>query len=79
MGKYVDHGKNKMVSSYGGVGSILETIDNSVLIETFDKWGYRNVDLEKYLIKDDRLWKRLQTRFEQLQQFREKFFLLKNS
>lgn len=66
MGKYVDHGKNKMVSSYGGVGSILETIDNSVLIETFDKWGYRNVDLEKYLIKDDRLWKRLQTRFEQL-------------
>lgn len=66
MGKYVDHGKNKMVSSYGGVGSILETIDNSVLIETFDKWGYRNVNLEKYIIKDDRLWRRLQSRFEQL-------------
>jgi len=66
MGKYVDHGKNKMVSSYGGVGSVLETIDNSVLIETFDKWGYRNVDLKKYIIKDDRLWKRLQARFEQL-------------
>jgi len=66
MGKYVDHGKNKMVSSYGGVGSILETIDNSVLIETFDKWGYRDVDLEKYIIKDDRLWRRLQSRFEQL-------------
>ena len=66
MGKYVEHGKNKMVSSYGGVGSILETIDNSVLIETFDKWGYNNVNLEKYIVKDDRLWRRLQTRFEQL-------------
>ncbi len=66
MGKYVEHGKNKMVSSYGGVGSILEAIDNSVLIETFDKWGYNNVDLEKYIIKDDRLWRRLQTRFAQL-------------
>ncbi len=66
MGKYVEHGKNKMVSSYGGVGSILETIDNSVLIETFDKWGYKNVHLEKYIVKDDRLWRRLQTRFEQL-------------
>lgn len=66
MGKYVEHGKNKMVSSYGGVGSILETIDNSVLIETFDKWGYKNVNLEKYIVKDDRLWRRLQTRFEQL-------------
>lgn len=66
MEKYVEHGKNKMVSSYGGVGSILETIDNSVLIETFDKWGYKNVNLEKYIVKDDRLWRRLQTRFEQL-------------
>jgi len=66
MGKYVDHGKNKMVSSYGGVGSILETIDNSVLIETFDKWGYRNINLERYIVKDDRLWRRLQSRFEQL-------------
>jgi len=66
MGKYVEHDKNKMVSSYGGVGSILETIDNSVLIETFDKWGYKNVHLENYIIKDDRLWRRLQTRFEQL-------------
>lgn len=55
-----------MVSSYGGVGSILETIDNSVLIETFDMWGYKNVNLENYIIKDDRLWRRLQTRFEQL-------------
>jgi len=62
----VEHSKNKMVSSYGGVGSILETTANSVLIETFDRWGYKNVTLEKYIIKDDRLWRRLQTRFEQL-------------
>lgn len=63
---HFEHGKNKMVSSYGGVGSIVETIDNSVLIETFDRWRYRDVNLEKYIIKDDRLWRRLQGRFEQL-------------
>lgn len=65
--KIVEHGKSKMISSYGGVGSIVETIDNSVLIETFDNWGYFDLpELEKYIIKDDRLRSRLKSRFEQL-------------
>lgn len=66
-----NHGKNKMLSSYGGVGSLVETIDGSVIIETFDNWGYQNIlnssDIEKYLIVDDRLLSRLKYIFKNLQ------------
>lgn len=68
------HGKNKMLSSYGGIGSLVETIDGSVIIETFDNWGYYNIfnsrdsnEIEKYLIIDDRLLSRLKYIFKNLQ------------
>ncbi|MCX7875072.1 MAG: DUF1998 domain-containing protein [Melioribacteraceae bacterium] len=67
---YFNHGKNKMLSSYGGVGSLVETIEGSVIIETFDNWGYQNIlysnEIEKYLIVDDRLLSRLKYIFKNL-------------
>jgi len=67
------HGKNKMLSSYGGIGSIVETTDGSVIIETFDNWGYNKFlnltnseEIQKYLIIDDRLLSRLKYIFKNL-------------
>lgn len=67
--KYFKHGKNKMLSSYGGIGSLVETIDNSVIIETFDNWGYtlNQDEISRYLIIDDRLRARLKYIFKNLQ------------
>lgn len=66
-----NHGKNKMLSSYGGIGSLVETTDGSVIIEMFDNWGYNNIinsnEIEKYLIIDDRLISRLKYVFKNLQ------------
>lgn len=55
----------KTLSSYGGVGSIIETIAGSLLIENFDKWCLfkQKIDelhKEEYQIRDSRLLKRLQ-------------------
>ncbi|MDP2302445.1 MAG: DUF1998 domain-containing protein [Ignavibacteria bacterium] len=65
------HGKNKILSSYGGIGSLVETTDGSVIIETFDNWGYNNIfnsdEISKYLIIDDRLLSRLKYVFKNLQ------------
>ena len=68
-----NHRKNKILSSYGGIGSLVETTDNSVIIETFDNWGYNNIlnsneidEIEKYLIIDDRLLSRLKYVFKNL-------------
>jgi len=64
------HGKNKLLSSYGGIGSLVETTDSSVIIETFDNWGYYNIsqdEITKYLIIDDRLLSRLKYIFKNLQ------------
>lgn len=69
--KYIKHSKNKMLQSYGGVGSIIETIEGSVIVETFDNWGYNIIlnsdEIEKYLIIDDRLLSRLKYVFKNLQ------------
>lgn len=66
-----NHGKNKILSSYGGIGSIVETTDNSVIIESFDNWGYNHIlsltEIEQYLIIDDRLLSRLKYVFKNLQ------------
>lgn len=64
----VKHGRSKHVSNYGGVGSIIETTDYSIIIETFDNWGYNDLNqkLAKYMIKDDRLLQRLKNRFPNL-------------
>lgn len=64
------HGKNKLLSSYGGIGSLVETTDSSVIIETFDNWGYYHLkqdEITKYLIIDDRLLSRLKYIFKNLQ------------
>ena len=66
-----NHGKNKILSSYGGIGSVVETTDGSVIIETFDNWGYNYIlnstEIEQYLIIDDRLLSRLKYIFTNLQ------------
>lgn len=64
----IKHGRSKHISNYGGVGSLIETTDNSIIIETFDNWGYNNLanELSSYIIKDDRLLQRLKIRFPKL-------------
>jgi len=64
----IKHGRSKHISNYGGVGSLIETTDNSIIIETFDEWGYSelNEKLAHYIIKEDRLLHRLKNRFPNL-------------
>lgn len=64
----VKHGRSKHISNYGGVGSLIETTDNSIIIETFDNWGYSDLNekLAHFIIKDDRLLQRLKARFPNL-------------
>ena len=64
----IKHGRSKHISNYGGVGSLIETTDNSIIIETFDNWGYvdLNEKLAQYIIKDDRLLQRLKSCFPNL-------------
>jgi hypothetical protein len=64
----IKHGRSNHISNYGGVGSIIETTDNSIIIETFDNWGYSDLNekLAHYIIKDDRLLQRLKNRFPNL-------------
>jgi len=69
MAEKINHGKSKMISSYGGVGSVIDTPDASIIIETFDKWGYPSFcdqEIQKHIILDDRLVNRLRTRFPKL-------------
>lgn len=69
MAEKINHGKSKMISSYGGVGSVIDTPDVSIIIETFDNWGYPNYfdqEIQKHIILDDRLVNRLRTRFPRL-------------
>lgn len=64
----IKHGRSKHISNYGGVGSLIETTDCSIIIETFDNWGYNSLNekLAQYIIKDDRLLQRLKNRFHNL-------------
>lgn len=61
----IKHGRSKLISNYGGVGSLIETQDCSIIIETFDNWHYKDLAnrLSTYIIKDDRLLNRLKNRF----------------
>ena len=38
MPKYIQSQTRKMLSAYGGVGSILETSKGALIVEEFDKW-----------------------------------------
>ncbi len=67
--KIVNHGRSKLISSYGGIGSVIDTPDASIIIEAFDNWNYPNINDEgfrKYIITDKRLINRLRCRFPQL-------------
>ncbi len=73
MAKYTELQTRKLISSYGGVGSIIETVDGALLIKEFDKWLYFHsinkgkVDLQDGVcIVDDRLLKRLSFYFPDL-------------
>jgi len=75
MAKYTELQTRKLISSYGGVGSIIETIDGALLIKEFDKWKYFQL-IEKGKIEvqeneeinDERLLKRLKFHFSDLNQ-----------
>lgn len=77
--KYVEIASRKVVSSYGGVGSIYETTKGAVMIRPFDRWDFvkfqiykaiKNNDLDtlnQFTIKDDRLLLRLKGHFNRLE------------
>ena len=75
MAKYTELQTRKLISSYGGVGSIIETIDGALMIKDFDKWKYffliekGTIEVEdNENINDDRLLKRLKFYFPELNQ-----------
>ncbi|MCD4746271.1 MAG: DUF1998 domain-containing protein [Bacteroidales bacterium] len=75
MAKYTKLQTRKLISSYGGVGSIIEAIDGALLIKEFDKWKYfyliekGKIEVqENENINDDRLLKRLKYYFPDLDQ-----------
>lgn len=75
MAKYTELQTRKLISSYGGVGSIIETIDGALLIKDFDKWKYfyliekGEIEVqENENINDERLLKRLKFYFPYLNQ-----------
>ena len=75
MPKYTELQTRKLISSYGGVGSIIETTDGALIIKEFDKWQYfkqiekGKIEVEENEnINDDRLLKRLQYYFPNLSQ-----------
>lgn len=75
MAKYTELQTRKLISSYGGVGSIIETVEGALLIKDFDKWKYfyliekgKIEVLENENINDERLLKRLKFYFPDLTQ-----------
>lgn len=75
MAKYTELQTRKLISSYGGVGSIIETIDGALMIKEFDKWKYfyliskGEIEVqENENINDERLIKRLKFYFPDLNQ-----------
>lgn len=72
MNKYFEIQTSKVVSSYGGIGSIIETPQGALKIENFDQWPFVKKALhenDKYEIQDQRLLKRLRFHFPRLKGF----------
>ena len=72
--KYIQSQTRKMLSAYGGVGSILETSKGAMKVEQFDEWKFfkdpaRIFDQDDFKIEDNRLLKRLQVHFTKLIKF----------
>ncbi len=62
MSKYIETQTRKIIGSYGGVGSIIETPKGALKIEPFDKWLFFQNDEHKKQenqIEDNRLLNRL--------------------
>jgi hypothetical protein len=61
----------KIISAYGGVGSIIETPDGAILVEPFNEWNFfKNDELwnnPANHIEDKRFLRRLRTWFEKLE------------
>lgn len=75
MAKYTELQTRKLISSYGGVGSIIETVEGALIIKDFDKWKYfyliekGKIEVqENENINDDRLLNRLKFYFPELNQ-----------
>lgn len=75
--KYTETQTRKVISSYGGVESIIETPKGALKIEPFEKWPFfkaiqeGKIQPEEFVINDNRLLKRLQTQkgFPKLKEF----------
>lgn len=71
MGQFEQIQTRKAISSYGGVGSIIETRDGSILIDNFDKWPFFqtiNGQFEEHnIIIDKRFKNRLSKYFQELE------------
>jgi len=71
--KYTELQTRKLISAYGGVGSILETVDGALKLKEFDKWkffamiarGKEELE-ENQIIEDERLLQRLRYYFKNL-------------
>lgn len=67
MAKYTETQTRKVISSYGGVESIIETPKGALKIEPFDKWPFFRaikdgiITVQEFVIDDNRLLKRLQS------------------
>ncbi|RAV28519.1 DUF1998 domain-containing protein [Sinomicrobium soli] len=75
--KYTETQTRKIISSYGGVESIIETPKGALKIELFEKWPFFRAIKEgkieplEFKVNDNRLLKRLQTQkgFPKLEEF----------
>lgn len=62
---YTEIQTRKVISSYGGVGSIIETPQGAMTIENFDEWSFfkaiieKKLEINEYIIEDNRLLNRL--------------------
>ncbi len=61
----------KLISSYGGVGSIIETRDGAIIVDPFSEWNffkdYKLYRDKRNWVNDKRFIHRLQTWFEKLE------------
>lgn len=69
MGQFEQIQTRKAISSYGGVGSIIETRDGSILIDSFDKWPFfEHGQFEEHnYVVDKRFKNRLSKYFQELE------------
>lgn len=69
--QYEEIQNRKLISAYGGVGSIIETRQGAIKIEEFNKWPFfqtnRHFDSENH-ISDPRFLARLRTYFTKLKE-----------